>query len=358
MSSRWPKSDLAALLGIQHPIILSPMSLSGTPALAAAVTNAGGMGSLGFAELSEGEMRAQFEATRALTKGPFNINFFVHQPPVVPTDGAAVMRERLSPYYRELGLGEVPELSCPVEPLGGETLELVLELEPDVVSFHFGLPRPDMVDALKSAGTVILSSATTVSEARTLESAGADAIVAQGSEAGGHRGSFEEPLAAGTVGTLALVPQVADAVSVPVIAAGGIADGRGIAAAFALGASGVQMGTAFLPCPESGASPLYRKVLAGLRDDGTRLSRLYTGRLARFVVDRLVDEMAPYEDAAAPYPLQESLTSALYTDSTKRESADFGALLSGQAAPLNRVLPAAELVDTLVAEAQAVLREK
>jgi len=355
MSTRWPRSDLTTLLRIEHPIILSPMSLSGTPALAAAVSNAGGMGSLGCAEMSHRELRENFEATRALTKGPFNINFFVHQPPVAPPDGAAAMREKLAPYYQELGLGEVPELSCPFEPFARGTLELVLELEPDVVSFHFGLPRPDMIDALKSAGATILSSATTVSEARTLESAGADAIIAQGSEAGGHRGSFEEPLASGTVGTLALVPQVADAVSVPVIAAGGIADGRGIAAAFALGASGVQMGTAFLPCPESGASPLYRKVLAGLRDDGTRLSRLYTGRLARFIVDRLVDEMAPYEDDSAPYPLQESLTSALFTDSTNRESADFGVLLSGQAAPLNRTLPAADLVNTLVAEARSVL---
>jgi len=355
MSSAWPRDGFTGLLGIEHPLVLSPMSLSGTPALAAAVTNAGGMGSLGCAEMSSGELRESFEATRALTKGPFNINFFVHQPPVAPSDGAAAMREKLAPYYQELGLGEVPELSCPFEPFGRETLELVLDLEPDVVSFHFGLPRPDMIDALKSAGATILSSATTVSEARTLESAGADAIIAQGSEAGGHRGSFEEPLASGTVGTLALVPQVADAVSVPVIAAGGIADGRGIAAAFALGASGVQMGTAFLPCPESGASPLYRKVLAGLRDDGTRLSRLYTGRLARFIVDRLVDEMAPYEDDSAPYPLQESLTSALFTDSTNRESADFGVLLSGQAAPLNRTLPAADLVNTLVAEARSVL---
>ena len=358
MSTAWPRDDLTGLLGIEHPLILSPMSLSSTPALAAAVTNAGGMGSLGCAEMPHREVRAQFEATRELTEGPFNINFFVHQPPAVPSDGAAVMREKLSPYYQELGLGEVPELSCPFEPFGRETLELVLELEPDVVSFHFGLPQPDMIDALKSAGATILSSATTVSEARTLASAGADAIIAQGSEAGGHRGSFEDPLVSGAVGTLALVPQVVDAVSVPVIAAGGIADGRGIAAAFALGASGVQMGTAFLPCPESGASPLYRKVLAGLRDDGTRLSRLYTGRLARFIVDRLVGELASFEDEAAPFPLQESLTSALFTDSTKRESADFGVLLSGQAAPLNRILPAAELVDTLVAEAKAVLRER
>jgi len=358
MSTGWPKSDLTDLLGIEHPLILAPMSLSDTPALAAAVTNAGGMGSLGCAEMSHRELRENFEATRALTKGPFNINFFVHQPPVTPPDGAAAMREKLAPYYQELGLGEVPELSCPFEPFGRETLELVLELEPDVVSFHFGLPRPDMIDALKSAGAIILSTATTVSEARALESTGADAIIAQGSEAGGHRGSFEEPLAAGTVGTLALVPQVADAVSVPVIAAGGVADGRGIAAALALGASGVLMGTAFLTCPESGASSLYRKVLAGLRDDGTRLSRLYTGRLARFIVDRLVGELASCEDDAAPYPLQESLTSALFTDSTRRESADFGVLLSGQAAPLNRVLPAAELVDTLVAEAHSVLHDR
>jgi nitronate monooxygenase len=355
MSAGWPRGGLTELLEIEHPIVLSPMSLSGTPELAAAVTNAGGMGSLGCAEMSHGELRKNFDATRALTKGPFNINFCAHQPPARPPDGAAVMREKLTPSYRELGLGDVPPLSCPIEPFGGDTFALVLELEPDVVSFHFGLPAPDVIDALKSAGVTILSTATTVGEARALESRGVDAVIAQGSEAGGHRGSFEEPLSSGAVGSLALVPQVVDAVSVPVIAAGGIADGRGIAAAFALGASGVQMGTAFLACPESGASPLYRDVLANLRDDGTRLSRLYTGRLARFVVDRLVDELAPCEDDAAPFPLQESLTSALFTDSTSRGSADFGVMLSGQAAPLNRALPAAELVGTLVAEAQTAL---
>ena len=356
MTAHWPKSDLTALLGIEHPILCSPMSLSGTPALAAAVSNAGGLGALGCAEMTTAELRDDFKATRALTKHPFNINFFAHRSPEFPADGAASMRARLAPYYEELGLGGVPELSCPVEPFGRETLEIVLELGPDVVSFHFGLPAREVLDALKSTGAIILSSATTVGEARALEAAGVDAVIAQGFEAGGHRGSIHEPLAAGTIGTLALVPQVVDAVSVPVIAAGGIADGRGIAAAFALGASGVQMGTAFLTCPESGASPLCRRVLAGLRDDGTRLSRLYTGRLARFVVDRLVDELAPWEDEAAPFPLQESLTAPLYSDSTQRDSAEFGVLLSGQAAPLNRTLPAAELVSTLVAEAQESLR--
>lgn len=356
MTALWPKTDLTRLLGIEHPILCSPMSLSATPALAAAVSNAGGLGALGCAEMSPRELREDFAATRSLTARPFNINFFTHQPPEWPADGGAAMRARLVPFYEALGLGEVPALSCPIEPFGLETLEIVLDLRPQVVSFHFGLPGPRMVDALKSAGAVILSTATTVGEARALEAAGVDAIVAQGLEAGGHRGSFQEPLAAGAVGTFALVPRVVDAVSVPVIAAGGIADGRGIVAAFALGASGVQMGTAFLSCPESGASPLYRRVLAELRDDGTRLSRLYTGRLARFVVDRLVDELAAYEDEAAPFPLQESLTAPLFKDSTGRDSPEFGVLLSGQAAPLNRTLPAAELVESLVAEARDALR--
>jgi len=350
----WPNNELLGLLGIDHPIIQAPMSGLTTPALAAAVSNAGGVGSLGCAELSLQQLREQFDQTRSSTTRPFNINFFAHATPSYPTDGAATMRERLATYYGELGLGQVAALSpSAMRAFDEATLETVLELRPDIVSFHFGLPAQEMVDALKSKRTIILCSATTVAEARQLESAGVHAIIAQGYDAGGHRGTFIEPLEAGNVGTFSLVPQVVDAVSVPVIAAGGIADGRGIAAAFALGASGVQMGTAFLLCPESAASGLYREALQQARDDGTRLTRAFTGRPARAITNRFVEEMASHEREAAPFPLQDSLTLPLHIRSEERGSVDFAALLSGQAAPLCRALPAGELIDLLVAEAQS-----
>jgi nitronate monooxygenase len=212
-----------------------------------------------------------------------------------------------------------------------------------------------MLNALKSTGSIILCSATTVTEARQLEAGGVHAIIAQGYDAGGHRGTFSEPLEAGNVGTFSLVPQVVDAVSVPVIAAGGIADGRGIAAAFALGASGVQMGTAFLLCPESAASPIHREVLQQARDDGTILTRAFTGRPARAIVNRFVEEMASQDREVADFPLQDSLTLPLHIKSVEQGSKDFAALFSGQASSLCRTLPAGALVDALVAEAQEIL---
>ena len=212
-----------------------------------------------------------------------------------------------------------------------------------------------MLDALKSAGSIILCSATTVTEARKLEAGGVHAIIAQGYDAGGHRGTFSTPVEAGNVGTFALTPQVVDAVSVPVIAAGGIADGRGIAAAFALGASGVQMGTAFLLCPESAASPVHREVLQQARDDSTVVTRAFTGRPARTIVNRFVEEMASQDGEVAAFPLQDSLTLPLHLESVEQGSKDFAALFSGQASALSRTLPAGELVDALVAEAQEIL---
>ena len=248
------------------------MAGSDGPALAAAVSNAGGVGSLGCGEMSVEKLREEFDETRSSTTRPFIINFFAHDTPVYPSDDAVTMRKQLATYYKELGLGQALTLSAsPMRRFDAETLEAVLELQPKIVSFHFGLPTEEMLDALKSTGSIILCSATTVTEARKLEAEGVHAIIAQGYDAGGHRGTFSNPLEAGNVGTFSLVPQVVDAVTVPVIAAGGIADGRGIAAAFALGASGVQMGTAFLLCQESSSSPVHREVLRQARDNA-RLS--------------------------------------------------------------------------------------
>jgi nitronate monooxygenase len=329
----WPRTDLIELLGIDHPIIQAPMA-----------------GSDGLRQLRE-----KFDETRSSTSRPFNINFFAHHAPEHPSDAAATMREWLSTYYEELGLQQSLTLSdSPMRSFDADTLEAVLELQPRVVSFHFGLPAAQMLGALKATGTIILCAATTVSEARQLEASGVHAIIAQGCDAGGHRGTFSIPLETGSVGTFALVPQIVDAVSVPVIAAGGIADGRGVAAAFALGASGVQMGTAFLPCPESAASPVHREALRHVRAEDTTLSRAFTGRPARTIVNRFVEEMASRDGDVAPFPLQDSLTLPLHIRSVERESKNFAALFCGQAASLNRTLPAGALVDALVAETRAI----
>jgi nitronate monooxygenase len=263
------------------------------------------------------------------------------------------MRMRLASYFDEFGLGPVPEPEEPFPPFDEERLALVLELRPRVVSFHFGLPDASAVRRVKEAGCLIFSSATTVAEARSLEAGGADVIIAQGFEAGGHRGSFSASRGAGFVGTMALVPQVVDAVRVPVIAAGGIADGRGLAAVFALGASGAQIGTAFLGCPEATVSPLHRAQLRDAADDGTEVTRAFTGRPARAVRNRFVTEMA--DSQPLQFPLQGSLVGPLWQLPSEEARAAFAPFWAGQAAPLMREMPAGELVEKLVSEAQSIL---
>jgi nitronate monooxygenase len=349
----WPRTDLLELFGITHPIIQAPMAGFASPALVSAICNGGGLGSIGTAGFSMAAVREQVAALRRLTNRPFNLNFFVHSPPQTDTDAAARVRASLAPYFEEFGLGPVPEPKEPFPTFDAERLELLLELRPAVASFHFGLPAPGVIQRIKAAGCVIVSSATTVAEARSLEAGGADAIIAQGFEAGGHRGSFSDSAGAGMVGTMALVPQVVDAVQVPVIAAGGIADGRGLAAAFALGASGVQLGTTFLGCPEATLSPLYRALLRNAADDGTEVTRAFTGRPARAVRNRFVAEMADAETLG--FPLQASLAAPLWQMPDEGARAEFLPVWAGQAAPLLRELPANQLVEQLVAEAQAIL---
>ncbi|MDA0306974.1 MAG: DUF561 domain-containing protein [Proteobacteria bacterium] len=233
--------------------------------------------------------------------------------------------------------------------------DAVIAAAPPIVSFHFGVPAVDVMRAIKDIGAVILSTATTVSEARKLEDAGCDAVIAQGYEAGGHRGTFAPPYEAGNVGTLSLVPQVVDAIDVPVIAAGGIADGRGIAAALALGASGVQIGTAFLTCPESAAHAVYRDALMNARDDETRLTSAFSGRPARGLENRYLNEMAGKEESLPDFPILNTLTGPLRKASAEAGKGDFMSLWSGQSAALSKALPAAELLQTLVRETDAVL---
>ena len=352
----WPRTDLLELLGIEHPIIQAPMAGSGTPALAAAVSNAGGLGSLGCGTLTPDGLEAKAGELRAATNRPFNLNFFAHNAPKANPDVDALTRRRVAPFYEELGLGDAPHSGkAPFDTFDSGTLSVLLEIKPTVASFHFGLPAPDMVAALKDAGCRLLCSATTVEEARLLAEAGVDAIIAQGWEAGGHRGTFDVSFEDFGVGTMALVPQVVDAVDVPVIAAGGIGDGRGIAAAFALGASGVQMGTAFLSCPEAQISDSHRNALRHASDRDTRLTRAFSGRPARAKNNRYIDAMAEHRAPVPAFPAMYGFSEPLRAHSIANETTDFQFLLYGQAAALNRELPAAELVRTLVAEAREVL---
>ncbi len=352
----WPRKDLLELLGIEHPIIQAPMAGSDTPAMAAEVSNAGGLGSLGCGPKTLDDFKARAEELRAATNRPFNLNFFAHPGPKQDPDVDVVTRKRLAPFYEELGLGEVPHTGkAPFGTFNSGTLSVLLGVKPKVASFHFGLPAPHMVGALKDAGCRVLCSATTVAEARALAEAGVDAIIAQGWEAGGHRGTFDVSFEDFGVGTMALVPQVVDAVDVPVIAAGGIADGRGIAAAFALGASGVQMGTAFLSCPEAQISETHRAALRQASDQDTRLTRAFSGRPARAKNNHYIDAMAQHRAPFPDYPRMYTFSDPLLQASLDRGDLRFQFLHYGQAAALNRELPAAELIRTLVEEAQEVL---
>ncbi len=351
----WPRNDLSELLGVEHPIIQAPMASAATPALAAAVSNAGGLGSLGCAPFTPEKFAEQVGALRADTNMAFNVNFFVHDEPVADSEAETAMLQRLAPYYAELELGEAPAARSVFPIFGAEMLAAVTALKPPVVSFHFGLPEHATIETLKASGAVILASATTVREAVALEQGGVDAVIAQGYEAGGHRATFLGDVESGTVGTFALVPQVADAVSVPVIAAGAVADGRGIAAAFALGASGVQIGTAFLACPETEMHPVHRELLLQARGETTQVTRTISGRPARAIVNRYITEMN--ESGAEPlaFPLQYSLSGPLNAASRKRDSSDLMVMWAGQAAALARPLPAGELLTKLADEAQAVI---
>jgi len=350
--SKWPDSKIIDLFAIEHPILLAPMAGPSTAELAIAVSEAGGLGSFGSALSTPEQVRAVLGVIRQRTRKPFNLNFFTHLPPQRDAAREAKWKERLAPYYAELGLdASQPTPRSDRAPFTAETCAIVEEFKPEVVSFHFGLPQPELLQRVKRAGAKVIASATTAREATWLEQHGCDAIIAQGYEAGGHRGMFLTDNLAAQAGTLALVPQVVDAVSLPVIAAGGIADGRGIAAAFALGASAVQIGTAYLFCPEANVPPLNRQALATARDDDTALTNLFTGRPARGVINRLMRELGPISKEAPAFPLAGGALLPLKAAAEAKGLNDFTSLWSGQAAALARTLPAAELTQKLAQEA-------
>lgn len=350
------RTRLTELLDIEHPLVQAPMAGSSTPELAAAVSAAGGLGSLPCALLEPDGIRAAVREVRARTSRPFNLNFFCHATPLVDPATLVRWQQRLAPYYEELGL-EPPAEPPPVRRAFDEAAcEVVLETAPAVVSFHFGLPDAALLRRLAQSGCRIFASATTVAEARWLAGQGCDAVIAQGTEAGGHRGIFLTDDVATQAGTIALVPQVVDALDVPVIAAGGIGDARGIAAALALGAAGVQLGTSFLRCAETGLTELYRRVLAEAGDDTTVVTNVFTGRPARGIANRLAREVGPLAGDAPPFPLAAAAVAPLRAAAERSGSTDFSAFLFGQAAALGRELPAGELVETLMREAAEIIR--
>jgi nitronate monooxygenase len=319
------------LLGIPLPVIQAPLAGAQGSALAITVSNAGGLGSLPCAMLSPDALRSELLALRAGTTQPFNVNFFCHTPP--PPDAAreAVWRAALAPFHAEFGIDASRIPPGPGRaPFDEAAAELLAEFKPAVVSFHFGLPTPPLLARVKSWGAVVLSSATTVAEGLWLQAHGADAVIAQGLEAGGHRGHFLSDDLTRQMGTFALLPQLVAALRVPVIAAGGIADAHGVAAAMALGAAGVQVGTAYLRCPEASTSALHRAALESDAAQHTALTHLYTGRPARGIVTRLMRELGPMNPAAPAFPLATAELAPLRAAAEAQGVSDFSPLWAGQ----------------------------
>jgi nitronate monooxygenase len=347
----WPNNRILKLFGIELPIIQAPVATCVFSEMVVAVSEAGGLGSLPCALLSLEQIRSELGAIRRQTSLPINVNFSCHTPPRADANREKVWRQRLQRYYVEFGLEQnMPVPSANPAPFGDEMCDLVVEFHPQVVSFHFGLPEQKMVRRVRDTGAKIVSSATSVDEARWLEDRGCDAIVAQGYEAGGHRGNFLSEDVSRQSGTMALVPQVVDAVKVPVIAAGGIADARGIVAAFALGAAAVQIGTAYLQCPEAKIGPVHRKALKNTTDSPTTLTNIFTGRPGRAIVNRAIRELGPISDNVPDFPLAAVALGPLRSKAEAAGSGDFTPLWSGQAARLSRELPAAKLTKQLATE--------
>jgi nitronate monooxygenase len=351
----WDGNRLVEILGVRYPIIQAPMAGGpSTPELVATVSEAGGLGSLGLAYTPPDAMRSAIAAVRERTQNPFGVNLFVlGRPPEADLADASAL---LDPFRAELGLDTPPPPRPPPFTID-DTYAVVIEQRPPVFSFTFGAPSVELVRELQGGGTRVLGTATTVAEAQELERLGVDAVVAQGSEAGGHRGTFSAEFDAALVGGLALVPQVVDAVSIPVVAAGGIMDGRGIVAALALGASGAQLGTAFLATPESGAHELHKRAVLDGTEESTTVTPAFTGRHARGIRNRLVRELDPQRARLAPFPLQGLVASDVREEAARRGDPELMTLLAGQGLRLARDLPAAEIVERLVSEAEEVLAQ-
>ena len=345
------KERLLNRLELNHPIILAPMANASTPALVAAVSNEGGLGSIGAARLAPDAITTAIRDVRAKTNRLFAVNLFAPLPVIVDAAKIETVRRLLEPYYREVGLDEVP--APPVKPpyCFDDQLSAVLDEKPPVVSFTFNLLPVDAMRRVRASGAMTIGTATNVAEARALEEVGVDAIVAQGGEAGGHRGTFIGPFEDSLIGLMALLPAIAGAVRVPVIAAGGIMDGRGIRAALGLGASAAQIGTAFLGCPENSAvNPVYRATVLDAADKPTTIARVYSGRYARMIRNRYVTEMSAHEASLPAYPVMGALTQPFMQAAAAQKRADLAQMLVGQSVARTTDEGAGAIMRRLIAE--------
>ena len=347
--------SLLSLLGIEHPIIQAPMAGVSTPALAAAVSNSGGLGSLGLGASNVEQSRAMIRSTRALTSRSFNVNLFCHRRAMADATREAAWLAYLEPHFARFGAKPPQQLREIYQTFVGDEamLALLLEERPAIVSFHFGLPSPAWIKQFRAAGIVTLACATNSEEAMLCERAGVDAIVAQGVEAGGHRGVFEPERGDDGIGTFALVRMLVKQCRVPIIAAGGIMDGRGIVAAMTLGAAGVQMGTAFVLCPESSANAAYREQMKSERAHHTRITAAISGRGARGLPNQMYELIEAGAPALPDYPIAYDVAKALHAAASAKGNHEFAAYWAGQAAPLARELPADVLMSQLVQEWRA-----
>jgi len=341
---------LRTLLGVELPIIQAPMAGVQGSALAVAVSNAGGLGSLPCAMLSPASMRDELERIRAQTERPYNVNFFCHRTPRPNLEREAAWRAAVAPYFREfsLDLDAIPARAGR-QPFDAEAADVLSSFKPAVVSFHFGLPTAELLAQARSWGAKVLSTATTIEEARWLEAHGADAIIAQGLEAGGHRGMFLTDDVTQQMGTMALLPQIIAAVNVPVIAAGGIVDASTVAAAMALGAAGVQVGTAYLLCPEATTTAVHRAALKSGAARHTALTNVMTGRPARGIVNRVMRELGPMSAAAPEFPLAAAAIAPLRAKAESLGLGDFSPLWAGENVSGCKEIPAADLTRELAA---------
>jgi nitronate monooxygenase len=350
----WSRTRLTELLGIELPFIQAPMGGGiTTPELVAAVSGAGGLGSIGAGYMSPDAIREVVVQVQGRTDKPFGINLFIAQEATARPESIEFAQNVLQPFRNELGLERPPTPGGFAEPFEAQ-VKVVLDVKPALFSFTFGALEQSVVRDMKSAGIKVMGTATTVAEAHAMAELKVDLICAQGVEAGGHRGTFLGAFEEALIGNMALVPQVIDAVDLPVVVAGGIMDGRGIAAALALGADGVQLGTAFLRCPESGTHPAYKEALADIREKPALLTNAFSGRPARALANRFLREMASHADELPPYPIQNTLTKDIRDAAARRNRSEFMSLWSGQAAGLARALPAGDLVAVLARETEAV----
>jgi nitronate monooxygenase len=336
------------LLGIELPIVQAPMAGAQGSDMAVAVCEAGALGSLPCAMLSVDDMKRELESIRARTPKPFNVNFFVHTPPAPDAARESAWRALLAPYYKELGVDPASIAAGRArEPFTAAYADALEPFKPAVVSFHFGLPSAELMSRVKGWGSKVMATATTVDEARWLEAHGVDVVIAQGLEAGGHRGMFLTDDITTQLGTFALLPQVVRAVKLPVVAAGGIVDAPGVAAALSLGAAGVQPGTAFLLCREATTNALQRAALKSEASRHTALTNVFSGRPARGIVNRAVRELGPISDAAPAFPAAATAIAPLRAKAEAAGSGDFTSLWSGQNATGCREGPAADVVRAL-----------